>query len=332
MAEALITRLGDGDSVSNSTKQSLGLDNNATLDDVLMMLSLRDSNFATILVSVKDDYGNPVVGANVQMQELSGGLINYTTNESGQCIFKTNSGSANIVELHNFVDILNNQVQKVDCPVGSVSSVNINRVRRNNGEYVSITSNRNIVFSNSLNNVEVTCVGAGGIAGLPYCDLGVYVRRSGWSLNTNVQNFTGWGGNGYSNKSIVTIEGGKEYQCIIGRTGSNLSISGSDTAKWGRTASFDHEGTIGATGGTTSFGGILSAAGGAGGQRNRVNGAGAGSIAISGYGERSNVAAVSITRGYTDTSSEETTMQFTIRANNTSTGNGIIRLTNFNYK
>ena len=333
MAEALISRLGgDGADISNETKQSLGLSNNASLDDVLLMLSLRDSNYATILVSVKDDYGKPVSGANVQMQELGGNTISYTTNEAGQCLFKTNAGSANVVEVHNFVDILNGQSIKVDCPVGSVSSVNLNRVRRNNREMVTIGSNRNIVFSNSLNNVEVTCVGAGGIAGLPYCDIGVYVRRSGWSLNTNIQRFTGGGGNGYANTRTISVNYGQQYQCIVGKTGQNKQITGSDWAKWGRTASFDYAGTTGISGGTTSFGGVISAVGGSGGQANGVNGTGAGSVAISGYGAGSNSARVSISSGGQNASNESSCMYFYVYANNTSTGNGLIRLSNFNYK
>lgn len=332
MGEAILSRLGEGESISNDVKESLGLPNNATLDDVIMALSLRDSEYATIVITVKDDYGKPLSNATVQMRDLAGGIYNYSSNEKGQCIFKTNAGSATFQEIHNFVDILNNQTKSVDCPVGSVNSITLQRVRRNNGENVIITSNKNIVFSNSLNMVDVLCVGAGGIAGMPYCDLSVYCRKAGWSMSTNIQRFTGPGGNGYSNTKTISIEGGKEYACIVGMTGPQTINTDSGWYKWGRNASYDYPGTTGYSGGTTSFGGVISATGGGGGKPNNASGAGAGSAIIGGYGQGSNSASVQVSSSGVSKVDETRQVTFRVGAYNTSTGNGCIKLSNFIYK
>lgn len=287
MAEAVISRSssGGGDSVSNETKQSLGLSNNATLDDVIKILQLKDDKYGTILVTVLNPDNSPVVNSQVQMKDKDGSLLNYTTNAQGKCLFKTQSGQATFSDLgygSGYFDLKKPNDIKVDCPVGSVSSITLQRNRNFvNGQNIKITSNQTIKFSSMAKSADVEVSGAGGASATSRMTANMYATRSGsWSIgNINAYEPGGAGGNGHTNKtSLNDIKPNSEYKCIIGLSrGGAIGWSYDNYEGW-----FGDDGTSnrgiyfwnavgGNTGESSSFGGIISAAGGLGGKCNTTS-------------------------------------------------------------
>ena len=159
--------------VSNATKAGLGLPNSATLDHVIQSLAFRSDTMATIIVTVKDVDGTVVPNANVWMNVPSGAGTNlaYMTDESGTCMFKTNAGTANFSDhaYDGYVDVDSQSNVKVDCPVGSVKSITLQRTRRyNNGDIVgSYGGGDTLSFSPFAGTVDITCTGGSGAGG--YC-------------------------------------------------------------------------------------------------------------------------------------------------------------------
>ena len=161
-----------GLTISNSTKIGLGLDSNATLDDCLMTLAYRSDSIGTVIVTVKDIDGSVVPNANVWMNVPAGAGTNlvYTTDSEGKCIFKTNAGTANFSDhaYDSYIDVSSQSDVRVDCPVGSVKSITLQRTKSlSNGAYIgSYTSSRWVNFSPFAGTVDITCVGAAGAGGV----------------------------------------------------------------------------------------------------------------------------------------------------------------------
>ena len=100
----------------------------------------------TILVTVRDSAGDILSGTSVDCYD--GGLwYNYHTNDKGQVLFVTNSGTAYISaqnfsrnEAYKFLDQDSIIDYQVDAPVGLSSVVNLNLTYRNNQEFTSMSS------------------------------------------------------------------------------------------------------------------------------------------------------------------------------------------------
>ena len=161
-----------GLTISNSTKIGLGLDSNATLDDCLMTLAYRSDSIGTVIVTVKDVDGSVVPNANVWMNVPAGAGTNlvYTTDSEGKCIFKTNAGTANFSDYayDNYIDVNSQSDVRVDCPVGSVKSITLQRTKSlSNGAYIgSYASPRWVNFSPFAGTVDISCAGAAGAGGV----------------------------------------------------------------------------------------------------------------------------------------------------------------------
>ena len=300
MAEAIISRSSGGTQdggISNETKLSLGLPNNATIDDVIEMLSLKDENYGTIVVSLLNPDNTPIVGSTIQMVDAGGGILNYTSNNQGKCLFKTQAGQAtfNDYSYPGYIDLIRPSNITVDCPVGSVSSIKLQRTIRGNGYKVQITSNQNVKFSNFIDSVNVHLSGGGGGSARPHgrCNTIFYAnmmyRTMSFVINNNI--YGGPGGNAYDNYSIINPTADTNYQVNIGAGGyaNSLGLSSASNYRLGSAGSqlwVNDLGTNrfsitesnmnswffqnGSSGGTSRFGSILSAIGGAGGAWNSL--------------------------------------------------------------
>ena len=207
MAEAIISRFGGGDGaeISNETKIALGLDNNATLDDCLKIVALQDPNYATMLVSLKYPDGSAVVGEQIQMIDVGGGNLVYTTDGAGQCLFKTANQSANFIDYNCvYFDLNPAETQLVDCPVGVVKPVILTRTTKGNGYNVKITSNRNIKFSPMLNTIDIYVTSASGEGGFGY---------NGWS---NINHKSSTGNSNYNTSKLGGTGGGANTNTLFG--------------------------------------------------------------------------------------------------------------------
>lgn len=272
MAEALITRPGSGDGVeiSNEIKQGLGLPNNATIDDIISALTYKDSNYATILVSVLNPDGTPASDAQVTMRDEAGTNYSYNCNSAGKCMFKTNAGKANFVNDEVYVDIVS-ETKAADTVIGSVQSVQFTRNFHNYSDKVKLGS-ANYQFSNRINNFWAYVVGGGGSSStnaVSNCGIGFRNNGSWWKQSGERSSDSYPGGNGYANSKMIDHVNGTVYRSILGAGGSAPSDSNSKSGSTSsRTSSINRvslDCVSGRTGGTSSFGGVISAAGGSGG-------------------------------------------------------------------
>lgn len=295
MSEAVITRGGiGGDNVSNETKQMIGLDNSATLDDVIDLLYRRDPDMATVIVTVRTPTGKIVPNATVKFTPVQGSILNYQCNEEGQCTFKTNAGQGNFIETsysNDYVDSYAKPLNNIPLIIGNIYQLNLFRAPV---ESVNINSNKNIKFSEYVNSVDVHCFGAGAGGGTAYNHTAIessyancrYIVTNEEKSSTNFlfKNFIfytvrygGNGGNGYYNKKTIYPSSNTNYNCFVGKGGnstesriyvgySNGSITRDNSYHWCNfsLSSCTQNFTMGPgfAGGSTSFGGILSATGG----------------------------------------------------------------------
>lgn len=312
MAEAVITRGGIGGGsadISNETKEYLGLNNNASLDDVIQTIAAKDPNMATLIVSVRNPDGSiPTDTAKIQMTPVSGSVLTYNTNESGACMFKTNAGQCNLSEVSDipYIDLkCSSPINNFPAVIGSVYRINM---VRKSSESVRVTTNKNIVFSGALKSADIYIQGGcggggtgwyGGYSG--YLGAGVAFttdRDDNYEYNHTGAGYNGgYGGGGYKNniKGYI-VEPLKNYEIIVGAGGAGgPTIKGKyynwtwekGSAKWGSIPSISTTGSSGSSGGTTRFSNLISAIGGSGGyyassSENGSNGTGDGLGGIGG--------------------------------------------------
>ena len=156
--------------ISNSTKSALGLNSDATLDDCLSMVALKDSEAATIQVTLKDIDGTPLGGHQIRMQDATGFNLTYTLDGSGSCVFKTTNGQAIFYDESNngWIDIGYPNSGAVDLPLGSVKKVIMQRYKKlHNGWYTTFSNSQWINFSKYADTAELTLMGGSGEAGFP---------------------------------------------------------------------------------------------------------------------------------------------------------------------
>lgn len=156
--------------ITNSTKSALGLTNSATLDDCLRTVALSDPGYSTVQVTLKDVDGAVLPYHSIRMQDPTGFNMVYTTDSAGQCIFKTQNGQMTFSDWSNnqYFDVAPANTTAVDCPVGMVRSVSMQRYRsKSNGASINITSSQDINFSKYADTVDAEVVGADGRGGGP---------------------------------------------------------------------------------------------------------------------------------------------------------------------
>ena len=273
MSEAIISRSMNSTvelNVSNETKQLMGLKDTATLDDCIQTLGYRDSNYATIVVQILDYDGTPVQDGVVKMTDAAGINYSYNCNSLGKTLFKTNAGKANFVNDEPYLDIIS-ETKAADCVVGSVTYLTFNRNYRSYSESVMLPTG-NYQFSNRINNFWAYVVGGGGSSSTYHvrnCGIGFRKDGSWWKQSGETVSGGYNGGNGYANSALVNHVNGTVYQSILGSGGSSPSTSNSKSGSTKRTTSSINGVTLslqnGRSGGTSSFGGLISAAGGYGG-------------------------------------------------------------------
>ena len=358
MAEAIISRQasGGGDvEISNETKAAIGVSNDATLDECLQFLSLKDENYATIVCTLKDPDDSVVSNGSIKMEDVSGAVLTYTTDSAGQCIFKTNAGSANFYEPEKvYFDLTNGAKVTVDAVIGSVKRIDIQRSTHGNGYNNAITSNQNIKFSRFINTVNICIAGGGGGSGggWSYAQTGRYTD-SGFNIPQNKYS-GGTGGNGevkYYNSFTPTAN--TLYSINIGAGGtvtnktnktstynSDYRDDGDYRGAWLNTLSNSIIPVNGSTGGTSKFGSIISANGGAGGGaalNTGVNGTNASIYAVNvlnGSSGRGGKAGIGNVKGTTTTVNKGNyAMWYATATSNGYAGNsGICWVNNFRYK
>lgn len=352
MGEAVITRGGIGGGnvdISNDTKQLLGLSNNATLDDCLSTIASKDPNMATMTVTVINPDGTPAIGTNVRMVPVSGVNLEYVTNSKGQVLFKSNAWQVNFVEMNNnipFIDLENNSINNYAAVVGEVYRLNL--VRKGKTGSVKISNNQNVIFSGTINSVDVHCYGSGGGGGGGFSyggNVEIYMANGRIALGPSGR-YGGMGGAGYYNKKVINPDPFKKYGITIysGGSGGYGGSQSSERCVFRESTSVivsrvDESGSggNGGTGGSTLFSDIISAAGGGGG-----SGANRSSSGISGIGGNGGTggAAGSYTNGYSYSKSYDSREQEWLYEGNAyvegTTGmqgrSGYVILNNFTYK
>lgn len=165
------------------------------------------AGYHAILVTLKSNEGSAITNHSINCKD-GNNYYNYKTNEKGQCLFVTNSGSANIFVSNNingivYSDISNTWIN-VDAPVGSSDKLNI---VHNLGQNKIITSNSNIYFL-CTRTCDIVLEGGGGSGG----------------LNSSTYNGGGGGGgSGYVNIYNNQILSSGCYNIVLGKGGSGVS-------------------------------------------------------------------------------------------------------------
>ena len=276
MAEAIISRAG-------------GM-NNETFNKIEDM-ELKDPNYGTVLVTLQNPDGVLAVNDRIKMIDASGNALEYTTNEKGQCLFKTNSGQMNLID-NSFnnqnqaypIDLLPALNKVIDCPVGSISRVTMNRELASSFKTIGT---RNVFFSNSLKNVIVTVSGGGGSSAYPRLIKNGNIEIHWWSSNneyrvthSDIRN-DARGGSGFINR--ITLNNIIPYTNYIAQVGGGASFSNTIQERltfhepYNGNYMYSHIYSLQSTlnghqGETSQFGGIISAVGGYGGKWNGNNG------------------------------------------------------------
>lgn len=293
MGEAVITRGGIGGGnigVSNETKNSLGLNNNATMDDIISTLAFKDPSMASVIVTVKSPVGTPIPNATVKMTPVEGAVLEYKCNNQGQCLFKTNAGQYNIQETNanGYIDIIPAALNNQPAVVGQVYQIDLTREGMTS---VNLNKNQNIKFSSDIESVDVFVSGSGGGGGSGYVNVyganryAIAFYANDTTSYADIVDWTGInryygasGGAGYTN-SLKSFKPdiNRNYNIAIypgGSGGLNLgkSTQGSSAKGWAYSnikyrfaPTSSPLGSNGDSGGSVMFDNVLSATGGKGG-------------------------------------------------------------------
>jgi hypothetical protein len=124
---------------------------------------------------------------------------------------------------------------------------------------IGFTSSTTWTCPIGVTRIKVELWGAGGGAGWHW-----------WNCSTGGAKLGGAGGKGGYNCAYITVVPGNTYSIVIGQGGylgtpNNSGCNGSYCTTGGNSAILAHGGTIGTSGGSSSFSGILTASGGGGG-------------------------------------------------------------------
>ena len=204
----------------------------------------------TLLVTVKDSLNRPAVGIQVNCKDGTS-WYNYTTNDKGQCMFSTNSGSANITAYNRYQNgiwILDQQASaiNIDAPVSTSNKINL----QFNGYDIGYELNFTQPGGSSP---KPPTFPAGNYAFMVSKKIAVFVGGGGGGGGGTYTSTTGGvpGCAGGANDGNITINAGSTYYGSIGAGGTG----GYTTEDYNPPASY------GGTGGTSTFANI-SAGGG----------------------------------------------------------------------
>lgn len=226
--------------VSTDTQQLFGQDNvDACLDKLADAIGM----LGRVAVKIVDVDGNPIQGATI----TGFGSNVVVTNASGQAggILTTNP-----IRITSPYADMKDATADVKDSVGSIDPVVITLPSVAENEVVRYLQSRSVKFSSRVSNIDVCCVGAGGGGGASI------TRNFPTSTGYIVEAASGGGGGGGDVKNLlaVSITENTNYPIVIGAGGVggtyNNYFYGSKTT---------------GDGGTTSFGNLLSAGGGYGG-------------------------------------------------------------------
>lgn len=226
------------------------------------------SGFCSILAEIVDPEGNPIENLSVHCKDGST-WYNYHTNDKGQVLFITNSGSANITawnfsiqDQYKWLD-LNYTVKNVDAPVTTSKKVELALPKLNNTFHYGYTSNiYEDCYSGGYkvrvaNTANIFLYGAGGGGG---ADSGLYNIHSG-----------GGGGGAGNTANNISLTKNHLYSFFIG-SGGNHGYGIRTEVAWqfspaeaGGTSSVLGYTAIGGMGGRTGSSNSAQAYGGAGG-------------------------------------------------------------------
>ena len=240
MGEALISRAGGGEA-----------------EAILPVVP----GYHTILINLKDYENKPLSNFYVNCKDGSS-WYNYTTNEKGQALFTTNSGSANFTVFNRkYIDFVNTSIN-VDAPLSQSSKKDI---ILNKASTVYITSTSNVKFLLPQINLNTVLCGGGGGGG------------GGGEIDFE-PDYAGRGGHGYTKSVKFSADSNTNIYCYIGLGGSGGK---SESDSWPSS-----EGGVGGTGGTTTLNGQYSANGGKGGRGGGTGDGqdGSGGSGLDGYG------------------------------------------------
>ena len=224
--------------------------------------------FCQIVCNVCDSDGVPISDAYVTCND-GGQWYNYHTNENGQVLFVTNSGTANITAFnysnanrYRYIDQRSANTVRVDAPVTTSKYLDFKLERITNCNFTAETSYMNTtydsyVFRNSRFRVtnrigEVIVVGGGGGGGCGF----TYGTQNG--LNS----YASCGGGGGAANHIVNVDVDKNTTYIISvGDGGEGAFKNSLKYYWGSaggTSSAFGISAIGGRGGdiTSSHGGL----------------------------------------------------------------------------
>lgn len=183
MAEAILSRSGGGES------------------ETIIPIT---PGYHTILATLKTEDGVAITNQVVSCND-GGRFHNYTTNEKGQAMFVTNSGSANflisrIINGVTYADIVDTWIN-IDAPVGLSSRANLVHNKAKN--YTMTASGKFYTICNRNVNLHIVGGGGGGSGGFMN-------RRETWA--------GGGGGTGYANNYNTKLNKGM-YEFIAGSGG-----------------------------------------------------------------------------------------------------------------
>ena len=228
------------ETLTDDVKGLYGLGTNATPDEIFRVIynkfNLIASNLAQISVTVQTTNGNKLQGIIIDnVFDSEGNPV--TTNANGVATGFVNAGKVNI-GVTQYADITNLQ-KSIEVSKGQTYNETLSVTPRN---FLKITANRNIMFTNNVTRVDVTAVGGGGGGGAGDGD--------------NIERTLGCGGGGGGGycvvKESVTFTPYLKYQATVGKGGA------------GGVTNVDVDPRRGKNGGSTSFLGVT-AQGGQGG-------------------------------------------------------------------
>lgn len=201
------------------------------------------AGYCQVVANVYDGDGNPFPDVLVCCKD-GNTWYNYHSNDKGQILFVTNSGSLNITARnyssengYTWIDQKPPATMNIDAPVTTSKFCNINfSTYKDNRQYTSVVSYGKFKFR-STNSVYVICGGAGGGGGGSYYQgEGPWVGGAGGAKNagtvqinkdTIYNMYIGQGGRGSTTYSAYGGTGGSTSCCGVTATGGGgASASG----------------------------------------------------------------------------------------------------------
>lgn len=175
MGEAIFTKYGGNTLdpvklVSNDTKVSLGLNNNATLDDIFNRIAtgagidLIDPHNVPFTASLLWYNAQPIVASNIMVTFPDNTTRNYMTDRNGNIQFTSPPGKVTINDLNcTYFDLVPGN-QSIDCQIGQNwnNVIMMRNQRFSNGGQYNFTSNQTINLSPCINSYDIECKGCDG--------------------------------------------------------------------------------------------------------------------------------------------------------------------------